>query len=161
MRREIPLIVADRRTSACQERVSAHITVHAFSQCSMVLARRAMHRATEVIDELCKNNRIILIILNHDNPSSHTDEETNKLLKEKVVELLSNPAYIHSSEDQRLNEHLRHQEASGYLHRNRISDEIPLIRYPISMLWRDREESGLPEFSLTEETQQRKLLFYD
>ncbi|GBP19424.1 hypothetical protein EVAR_15772_1 [Eumeta japonica] len=40
----------------------------------------------EIIDELRKNN--------HNNASSHTAKHTNKLLKEKNLELMSNPAYI-------------------------------------------------------------------
>ncbi|GBP49887.1 hypothetical protein EVAR_29500_1 [Eumeta japonica] len=46
----------------------------------------------EVIDELRKNNLKRRILLNHDNASSHMAKETNKFLKEKNVELMSNPA---------------------------------------------------------------------
>ncbi|GBP10917.1 hypothetical protein EVAR_5489_1 [Eumeta japonica] len=47
----------------------------------------------EVIDELHKNNYKRRIILHHDNASSYTAKQTNKLLKEKNVKLLSNPVY--------------------------------------------------------------------
>ncbi|GBP26672.1 Mariner Mos1 transposase [Eumeta japonica] len=47
----------------------------------------------EVIDEFRKNNRKRRIILYHDNASSHMAKQTNKFLKEKKVELISNLAY--------------------------------------------------------------------
>ncbi|GBP74427.1 Mariner Mos1 transposase [Eumeta japonica] len=47
----------------------------------------------KVIDELRKNNRKRRIILHHDKASSHTAKQTNKCVKEKNVELMSNPAY--------------------------------------------------------------------
>ncbi|GBP34221.1 Mariner Mos1 transposase [Eumeta japonica] len=47
----------------------------------------------KIIDELRKNNRTPHIILHHDEASSHTAKQTNKFLKEKNLELMSNPAY--------------------------------------------------------------------
>ncbi|GBP37488.1 hypothetical protein EVAR_79421_1 [Eumeta japonica] len=47
---------------------------------------------SEVIGEHLKNNRKPCIILHHDNAGSQTSKQTNKFLKEKNVELISNPA---------------------------------------------------------------------
>ncbi|GBP80819.1 hypothetical protein EVAR_60447_1 [Eumeta japonica] len=48
---------------------------------------------SEVIDELRKNNRKRRTILHLDNAYSHTAKQTNKLVKEKDAELMSNPVY--------------------------------------------------------------------
>ncbi|GBP71135.1 hypothetical protein EVAR_37230_1 [Eumeta japonica] len=108
-----------------------------------MIRNQPVMRERKVIDELRKNNRKSRIILHHDNASSHTAKmaTTGKFLKEKNVELMSNPAYNLDLAPWR---HVR--RAGPHVHRLRPRTTASPRRTPSCSSWKITENKDTTQW---------------